>query len=105
MNNITNKPTANAAQFRAVFFYETLTINCQKRRTFYETFLFIYKNKNPANQDLRHEMKQNGIHMWVLANKYNVCEMTVSRWFRLEMPDERKVEIRRVIAEIKGGEQ
>ena len=65
---------------------------------------FMIKNKNPANQDLRHEMKQSGIPMWVIANKLNVCEMTISRWFRLEMPEERKAEIRRVIAEIKGGE-
>ena len=65
----------------------------------------MQNNKKKANQDLRQEMKRNGIPMWVLANKFGVCEMTVSRWFRLELPKERKSEIRRIIAEIKAGEK
>ena len=65
----------------------------------------MVKSKSIANQDLRHEMKQNSIPMWVLANKLNVCEMTISRWFRLEMQEERKSEICHAIAEIKGDKQ
>lgn len=53
-----------------------------------------------ANQDLRQEMKDKGATMWQIADAAEVCEMTVIRWFRKELPEHQKTEIRRIIAEI-----
>ena len=40
---------------------------------------------NAANPQVRAELKNNNIPFWVLANKINVHESTVIRWFRTEL--------------------
>lgn len=49
-----------------------------------------------ANKELRTWLKDNGIPIWKIADGLSVSEMTVTRMFRHELPDERKEEIKEI---------
>jgi len=51
-----------------------------------------------ANQDIKREIKESGIKMWQIADKFGVSDMTLSRKFRYELTDEEKDTIRGLIA-------
>lgn len=45
---------------------------------------------NRCNQDIRIALKQNNLKQWQLADLLNVSEATIIRWFRHELPTEKK---------------
>lgn len=53
------------------------------------------------NQDLRKEAKTAGVYLWQIAEYFGVCDMTMSRKFRHELPPDEKQRIRQAIQEIK----
>ena len=57
------------------------------------------------NQDIKHEIKKNGFYLWQVAAKIGVCEMTLIRWLRVSLSDEKKTLIRAAIKELKEGER
>lgn len=59
--------------------------------------------KEKANLDIRQIMKSSDVAMWEIGKALGVCEQTVIRWFRTEMPQERKELILQTIGEIKEG--
>ena len=52
------------------------------------------------NLDIRQECKQAGVYFWQIADHLGVCEMTISRKLRKELPEEEKAKIRTIIAEL-----
>lgn len=53
-----------------------------------------------ANEDLRHYAKKNNVFFWQIAEALEVCEMTLSRKLRHELPDEKKQKIFAIIEEL-----
>lgn len=58
-----------------------------------------------ANTELREEIKRSGFYKWQIADKIGICEMTIIRWLRHELSDEKAREIRSAIEELKAGEE
>lgn len=56
-----------------------------------------------ANQDIRKEIKESGFFKWQIANAIGICEMSLIRWLRTELPPEKKEQIRSAIKELKEG--
>lgn len=56
--------------------------------------------KQLANSDLRQEMKLLGVPMWAIADKQGLCELTVSRRLRYELPKEEKEKLLDMIHQI-----
>lgn len=56
--------------------------------------------KHLANTEFRQEMKRLGVPMWALADKQGLCELTVSRKLRHELPDEEKAELLELVHQI-----
>ncbi len=54
-----------------------------------------------CNADIRAEAKQNGVFLYSIAEKMGFSEPTMTRLLRRELSDDKKQEIRRVIAELK----
>lgn len=48
---------------------------------------------NKKNVELRQVMKRYGLTCWQLADILEVSESTVYRWFRHELPEDKKSEI------------
>jgi len=59
------------------------------------------RTKPTKNLDIRAEMRQAGIFIWQIADKMNVCDMTLTRQLRYELSDKEKNTIRDIIVEIK----
>lgn len=43
-----------------------------------------------SNNELKQEIRNSKVAQWKIAAKIGVCEMTVVRWLRLELPEEKK---------------
>ncbi len=54
-----------------------------------------------ANIDIRTALKLAKIPVWTCAAKIGVCENTLLRWLRMEMPADKKERIFKAIDEIK----
>lgn len=57
-----------------------------------------------ANQEIREEIKKSGLFKWQIAEQIGICEMSLIRWLRVELPEEKKNRIRKAIKELKRGE-
>ncbi len=53
-----------------------------------------------ANQDIRDYSAKKGVYFWEIAMKLGVSEPTVTRWMRVELPEDKRREIEQVISEI-----
>lgn len=53
-----------------------------------------------ANQDIRKYAKQNGVKLWQIANTMGISEPTMTRLLRLELPEQDKIKIIRIINEL-----
>lgn len=56
------------------------------------------------NIDLRTECKQANVFLWQIAEAMGICDMTLSRKLRKELPQDQKDKIKTLIAEIKAGD-
>lgn len=56
------------------------------------------------NLDIRQDCKESGVY-WQVAEYIGVCEMTLSRKLRRELPDEEKAKIRNIIAQLKAEQE
>lgn len=54
-----------------------------------------------SNTELKQEMRAAGVWQWQIADELGVCEMTLIRWLRHELPEEKKAHIRSIIAKLK----
>lgn len=54
-----------------------------------------------ANIDIRDCAKSEKIPFWLIADKLGVSEPTFIRWLRKEFTEERKEQIRNIIADLK----
>lgn len=59
-----------------------------------------YKYAITANSDLREKMRETGVTFWQIADRLGVCEMTVNRRFRKELPKQEKIKMLGIIDEI-----
>ena len=57
--------------------------------------------KSLSNQDIRTEAREARIPLWRIADKLNVCELTVGRKLRRELPEAEKAQIRAIISQLK----
>ena len=57
-----------------------------------------------ANKEIREEIKNSGFFKWQIADKIGICEMSLIRWLRTELTEERKERIRAAISLLKVGE-
>lgn len=55
-----------------------------------------------CNQDIRKLLKEKNIKMWQLADQLGISEPTITRWFRRELPQEKKKHIIKVIKGMEG---
>ena len=53
-----------------------------------------------ANQDIRDYAAQKGVYFWEIALKLGISEPTMTRWMRVELPEDKRREIEQVISEI-----
>lgn len=53
-----------------------------------------------ANESLRAILWRNNIPLWQLGRQMGVCEMTVCRWMRTELAEDKQEQIQAAIAEI-----
>lgn len=61
--------------------------------------------KQMKNLDIRQDCKESGVYLWQVAEYIGVCEMTLSRKLRRELPDEEKAKIRNIIAQLKAEQE
>ncbi len=63
----------------------------------------LQKKQKPerANDDIRQALKEAKMHMWQLAEYFNVSDNTLFKWFRHELDPETKEEILEFIADCK----
>lgn len=54
-----------------------------------------------ANQDIRTEMHKSRLHVYEIAEALGIHEKSIPRMLRKELSDEKKAEIRKVIAELR----
>jgi hypothetical protein len=54
--------------------------------------------KKMCNTDLRNEMRIANVRQWEVADAVGVSEMTMVKWLRKELNDEKKALVRRGIA-------
>ncbi len=52
------------------------------------------------NMDIKRRAKQNGVHLWEVADKLGIIDSNFSRKLRKELPDSEKQEIFKIIDEI-----
>lgn len=53
-----------------------------------------------CNADIRAAAKQAGVFLYAIANKLGVSEPTMTRLLRRELSDDKKRQIKRIIAEL-----
>ena len=56
-----------------------------------------------ANEELRNRARAKRVPLWKIAKELGVCEMTVSRMLREELPDDIKARIFAIIERLGGG--
>lgn len=56
-----------------------------------------------ANQDIRLEAAGAGVRLWQIAERMGIADCNFSRILRKELTTEQKVEMRRIITELKEG--
>ena len=56
------------------------------------------------NLDIRSEIMGAGLKLWQVADGLGITDATFSRKLRHELPDDKKAEIRTIIAELSAGE-
>ena len=56
--------------------------------------------KKMCNTDLRNEMRIANVRQWEVADAVGVSEMTMVKWLRKELDDEKKALVRRGIAKV-----
>lgn len=52
------------------------------------------------NQDIRNEIFRNGLKLWQIAEALGITDATFSRKLRKELPEETKMQIRGIIANL-----
>ncbi len=52
------------------------------------------------NQEIRIKAKENGVRLWQIAEKLGVCDMTLTRKLRHELPEDEKTKILAIIDSI-----
>ena len=52
------------------------------------------------NKSLRQYAKNHGVYLWEIARFFNVSEMTITRKFRTELPEEEKSKYKYAIDQI-----
>lgn len=57
--------------------------------------------KTKANADVRNALKEANITIWRCALQLGVCESTLIRWLRTELPQEKREQIFKAIEDIK----
>ena len=53
-----------------------------------------------TNIEVRRAARANDVPLWKLADRLGISEPTLTRWLRKELPEDRKQEFLRIIAEI-----
>ncbi|MCQ2408221.1 MAG: hypothetical protein MJ065_06800 [Oscillospiraceae bacterium] len=53
-----------------------------------------------ANQDIRDYAAQKGGYFWEIAMQLGISEPTITRWMRVELPEDKRREIRQIIDKI-----
>lgn len=52
------------------------------------------------NQEIRIKAKEKGVRLWQIAEKLGICDMTLTRKLRHELPEEEKTKILALIDKI-----
>lgn len=52
------------------------------------------------NKELRDYAKEKAVKLWEIADKLGVCDMTLTRMLRYELPEKKKAQILAIIDEI-----
>ncbi len=52
------------------------------------------------NLDVRWRAKSNGLYLWQIAEECGISEVTLSRWLRFDLSDEKKNKINTAIDEL-----
>lgn len=58
-----------------------------------------------TNADIREAAKQKGVYLYTIADKLGISEPTMTRLMRRELPEEKKTQIKEIIAEIAAEQQ
>lgn len=53
------------------------------------------------NQDLKDEMRIAGVRQWEVAEAIGVSEMTLVKWMRFELPEDKRQRVLQAIEQIK----
>lgn len=53
-----------------------------------------------SNSQIKDALKKHRIYLWEIANRLNVSEMTICRWLRQDLPEEKAKLILNAINEI-----
>lgn len=62
------------------------------------------KMRKRANEELRWAMRSNFIAQWEVAEALNISEVTLCRWLRTELPEEKRNAILDAINKLKEAE-
>ena len=53
-----------------------------------------------ANQDIRDYAAKKGVYFWEIAMELGISEPTMTRWMRVELPEDKRREIKWIIDNI-----
>lgn len=53
-----------------------------------------------CNTDIRTAAKNSGVFLYAIADKLGISEPTMTRLMRRELPEEKKIQLKAIIAEI-----
>ena len=53
-----------------------------------------------ANQDIRDYAAKKGVYFWEIAMQLGISEPTITRWMRVELPEDKRREIGQIIDDI-----
>lgn len=53
-----------------------------------------------ANNEIRKHAKEKGVFLWQVADSLGICDMTLTRKLRHELPEEEKTKIFEIINEL-----
>ena len=53
-----------------------------------------------ANQDIRDYAAKKGVYFWEIAMQLGISEPTMTRWMRVELPEDKRREIGQIIDKI-----
>lgn len=58
------------------------------------------------NLDIRLQAKSNGLYLWQIAQQIGISEVTLCRWLRFDLPEQRRNQIETAIKQLsEGGDQ